>query len=260
VLSDQLFSDSYSTIDDFDLSRIAVGDRREAAGDFQAPYTYQRYAATGDAYSVNRQDAENAKRNPESGVVHGRPNGDAPPPRLLPGFPNQLVVSASHEHSTSGHITESAADRTQMMDRRLGKLKPMREEMDGMTIHPPPLDPLTENRHSSFVIRDSPDPLLLCFGSTLGAVREAVDVLRQQGVNAGMLHLSELAPFPAQLLTEQAARSRRLITVENNATAQLAQLIHAETRLHIADSILKFDGRPFTSSEVISRYAVGGRR
>ena len=217
VLSDQFLSDSYATIDDLKPEALHIGSFA-GPGDLPA-YSYQRYAQTGDGYA-----------------------------RLLPGTPNQVVVTAGHEHSASGLITESAADRIQMMDRRLGKLEPMREELDGMTAHPDSLDHLTTGPH---------DHLLLCFGSLFGAVREAVDVLRAQGTNLGMLHLSELAPFPAKLLTERAARSRRLITVEGNATAQLAQLIHAETRLHIADSILKFDGRPFTAAEIIREFRTG---
>jgi 2-oxoglutarate ferredoxin oxidoreductase subunit alpha len=210
VLSDQLLSDSYATVDDFDLTRMPIRDY-SPPGEVRdrVPFTYRRYDETGA--------------------------------RLLPGTPDQIVVAGGHEHTPSGHITESAADRVQMMDRRLGKLAPMREELDGMTVHPVLPDPRSP----------TPDPLLICFGSTNGAVREAVDLLRAQGVGAGMLHLSELAPLPGKLLSERAARSRRLITVENNATAQLAQLIHAETRLHIADSILKFDGRPFTAAEIV---------
>jgi len=216
ILSDQFLSDSYATIDDVKPEALHIGS---FAGPGHLPaYSYQRYAQTGDGYA-----------------------------RLLPGTPNQLVIAAGHEHTPAGYITESAADRIQMMDRRLGKLESMREELDGMTIHPLLSDPRPL----------TPDTLLLCFGSALGAVREAVDILRAQSTNVGMLHLSELAPFPAKLLTERAARSRRLITVEGNATAQLAQLIHAETRLHIADSILKFDGRPFTAAEIIREFRTG---
>ena len=216
ILSDQLLSDSAATVDDFDLGSLADTDySRELRAQDRAPYTYQRYAPTGDGYA-----------------------------RLPPGTPNQIVVAAGHEHTGAGYITESASDRVQMMDRRLGKLKPMREELDGMTEYPQSADRRTP----------TPDPLLVCFGSSFGAVREAVDILRTEGRNVSMIHLSELAPLPARLLTDRACRSRRLITVEGNATAQLAQLIHAETRLHVADSILKFDGRPFTAAEIVREF------
>jgi len=217
VLSDQLLSDSAATVEDLDLSRLVNRDHsQQFKAQARAPYAYQRYAATGDTCA-----------------------------RLLPGSANQTVVAAGHEHNQAGYITESASDRIQMMDRRLGKLKPMRDEMDGITAYPQPSGPQPL----------APGPLLLCFGSTCGAVREAVDILRAQGTKVSMLHLSELAPFPARLLTEHACRSRRLITVEGNATAQLARLIHAETRLHVSSSILKFDGRPFTAAEVVREVA-----
>lgn len=214
VLSDQFLSDSYAAIDDLKPERLRI--ENPAAPDDLPAYRYRRYAQTGNSYT-----------------------------RLLPGTPNQVVISAGHEHSESGLITESAADRVQMVDRRLGKLEPMREELDGMTTYPHSLDHSTTRPL---------DHLFLCFGSPHGAVREAVDTLRAQGADVAMLHLSELAPFPAKLLTERAARARRLITVENNATAQLAQLIHAETRLHVADSILKFDGRPYCAAEIVREF------
>ncbi len=217
ILSDQLLSDSAATVDDFDLSRLAGGGHPSEGcpPPNRAPYTYKRYATTGDTCA-----------------------------RLLPGTPDQIVVAAGHEHTGAGYITESASDRVKMMDRRLGKLKPMREELDGITEYPQSVDHRTP----------TPDSVLVCFGSSLGAVREAVDILRAQGTNVSVIHLSELAPFPARLLLDHACRSRRLITVEGNATAQLAQLIHAETRLHIADSILKFDGRPFTAAEIVREF------
>jgi 2-oxoglutarate ferredoxin oxidoreductase subunit alpha len=211
VLSDQFLSDSYSTIDDLKPENLRVGN--PAAPCSLPAGSYERYAQTG------------------SGC-----------PPLLPGTPYQTVIAAGHEHSASGHITESAADRVKMMDERLGKLEPMRKQLDGMATHHCSLDHLTTGPL---------DHLLLCFGSTFGAVREAVDILRRQGASIGMLHLSELAPFPAALLTERAAHARRLVTVEGNATAQLAQLVHAETRLHVSNSILKFDGRPFTAADIV---------
>lgn len=217
VLSDQFLSDSADTVDDFDLSRLVSKDySQQLRAQGRATYGYQRYVSTGDTYA-----------------------------RLLPGTPNQIVVAGGHEHTPAGYITESASDRVRMMDRRLGKVKPMRDELDGITAHPESLDHLTTGPL---------DTLLLCFGSTFGALHEAVDTLRAQGTSVGMIHLSELAPFPARLLTERACRSRRLITVEGNATAQLAQLIHAETRLHITDSILKFDGRPFCAAEIVREF------
>ena len=42
----------------------------------------------------------------------------------------------------------------------------------------------------------------------------------------------------------------RVLTVENNASGQLARLLRRETGIKTAGSILKYDGRPFTLDEV----------
>jgi 2-oxoglutarate ferredoxin oxidoreductase subunit alpha len=224
VLSDQLLSDSGVTVDDFDLERMRI-ESYDADRDWQdkEPYTYSRYAV--------------APR-------HDLPLPADVCPRISPGLKNQVVVAAGHEHSGSGYMTESAETRAMMTERRLGKTEAMRAELGGISCYP-------ESPGSSAAMPfDRSETALLCFGSTYGAVREAIDLLRGQGINATMVHLSELSPLPASLLNRALEQSRRLITVENNATAQLAQLLHAETRLLVRDSVLKYDGRPFTAAEI----------
>ena len=207
VLSDQLLCDSYSTVEDFDLTRLSATEPLASAPGADRPaYIYRRYILTSHVS-----------------------------PRLRPGTKNQVVVAAGHEHNEAGYIDESAVTRVQMMEKRLVKLDLMREQMTGLTCFP-----------------EEPDETIIaCFGSTLGAVSEAVALLRQQQRRVSMLHLSSLAPFPRELVNSAASRSRRLFTVENNATAQLAHLIHAETRIDIEDSVLKYDGRPFTAREIV---------
>jgi 2-oxoglutarate ferredoxin oxidoreductase subunit alpha len=92
--------------------------------------------------------------------------------------------------------------------------------------------------------------LACCFGSTRGAVREAVDRLRRKGMDIGMLHFSEVWPFPGDRVRELTRRSRRLYTVEGNHTAQLAQLLAQECRLRTDGSVRRWDGRPLTVAEI----------
>jgi 2-oxoglutarate ferredoxin oxidoreductase subunit alpha len=71
----------------------------------------------------------------------------------------------------------------------------------------------------------------------------------------GFLHFSQVWPLPTRALNaiKAAKRDDAFITVENNATGQLARLIQSETGIHCTSSILKYDGRPFTVDEVIDR-------
>jgi 2-oxoglutarate ferredoxin oxidoreductase subunit alpha len=48
-------------------------------------------------------------------------------------------------------------------------------------------------------------------------------------------------------------RARKLVSVEQNYTSQMALLIRMETGISMHQHITKFDGRPFTSQWVADR-------
>ncbi|MFO7733350.1 MAG: thiamine pyrophosphate-binding protein, partial [Candidatus Aminicenantes bacterium] len=155
-------------------------------------------------------------------------------PRLLPGTPGQVVYADSDEHTAEGHITESADVRRSMVEKRLRKLAGIREEIAGPRIFP-------DTNAESY---------LVCWGSTLGAVDEAVRGLREKGANWGYIHFSELYPFIEDPIPREISQKARLIAVENNALGQFCKLLRMETGLHIEAKILKYDGRPFTPDEL----------
>jgi len=158
-------------------------------------------------------------------------------PRLLPGAPGQVLYADSDEHTVEGHITESAEVRNAMVDKRLRKLAGMRAEMAGPEVFP-------DAGAGSYAV---------CWGSTLGAVDEAVRGLRAEGADWGYIHFTELYPLPPEAIPPDIARRARLVAVENNALGQLCRLLRMETGLDIKTRILKYDGRPFTPAELRQR-------
>src|SRR3972149_6342209 len=151
-------------------------------------------------------------------------------PRALPGYPGITVVTDSDEHDEEGHLTEDTGLRTRMM------LKRMRKEIGlAQEISPP-----------KFYGTANPEVLLIGWGSTYGAIREAVDILQSQGQKVGMMHLSEIWPFPSGAVARALESARACFVVENNATGQLARLIRRETGKAVTGKILKFDGLPFS--------------
>ena len=46
-------------------------------------------------------------------------------------------------------------------------------------------------------------------------------------------------------------RAKRVVDVEQNATAQLAYLIRSETGIDITEKLVKVDGRPWFPGEVL---------
>jgi len=92
--------------------------------------------------------------------------------------------------------------------------------------------------------------LLIGWGSTYEAIREAADILRHDNVDVSVLHLNELWPFPAEAVADALNTTRKSYVIESNATGQLARLIKAETGRDVSGRILKFDGRPFTPTYI----------
>jgi len=155
-------------------------------------------------------------------------------PRALPCKGKALVVVSSDEHREDGHISETISDRVRMVDKRQAKWPAMLSEM-----RPP------QGYHA-----DS-DILLIGWGSTKGAIREAVDGLREKGLDAGSLHITDLWPFPDSAVKTALQKKKKIIMVEQNTTAQLGQLIRQQTGMDFSGAILKYDGRPFYPKEII---------
>ena len=158
-------------------------------------------------------------------------------PRILPGHTEAVVYADSDEHTEAGHITESAGVRNQMTRKRMRKLEEMTHD-----IGPPEIYPAGD---AALV--------LLGWGSTYGAIKEAVDNLNQNGTAAQMIHYSELFPLNRRHIAIEDFRKAKIIAVENNFSGQFADLFSRQTGLSIDQRILKYDGRPFTSCEIVDR-------
>ncbi len=158
-------------------------------------------------------------------------------PRALPGQGKALVVTDSDEHDEAGHMIEDAATRRLQVQKRWRKLSGLSRE-----ISPP-----------EFRSRAGAAATLIGWGSTCGALREAALRLEGEGRPVNTLCFSEIWPFPAEAVTAALGKSRKNIVIEGNAGGQLAGLIRRETGIKAGGTISKFDGRPFSPAEIISR-------
>jgi len=159
-------------------------------------------------------------------------------PLAVPGESHFTVVVDSDEHDEQGHIIEDAETRINMVQKRLHRKLPL----IGAEIEPP-----------FYYGSKEPQIILICYGSTYGAVKEAVDSLKET-YKIGMLHFAEIYPFPG---VEQfdylalLAKAKHSICIENNATGQFAKHLRAETGFSVTGRINKYDGRPFTIDSLL---------
>ncbi len=92
--------------------------------------------------------------------------------------------------------------------------------------------------------------LLLGWGSTHGALRQATQIAREQGLEVAHAHLRCVQPFPKNL-GEVLRRFDRVIVPEMNG-GQLALLLRARYLVDV-ESFSKVEGKPFRVSEILER-------
>jgi len=156
-------------------------------------------------------------------------------PRLYPGQSKHLVGVDSDEHDEQGHITEDLGKTVKaMVEKRLAKIEGLREEIS------PPEE----------ISVDDADTVLVGWGSSRGALLEVMRLLKQEGTKVGMLHFTELWPLPEFSFP----KGKTYITVESNATGQLARLLRSEYGVSFKGTISRYDGLPLTSMYIRSRF------
>jgi 2-oxoglutarate ferredoxin oxidoreductase subunit alpha len=166
-------------------------------------------------------------------------------PRALPGQVGLNFIAGSDEHDEKGHLISDSragvpvwvAERVKMMDKRMHKLDGLRAGSAG---------PLVEGD-------EKPELTFVAWGSTVGAVRDAMKILAVQGRRTRLVSLPTVFPVHnAELLALLAGPGRRLL-VEANYSGQLGHLLRAETGLEFPDRFLKYDGEPFYPKEIVAR-------
>ncbi|MCM2268294.1 MAG: 2-oxoacid:acceptor oxidoreductase subunit alpha [Elusimicrobiales bacterium] len=206
---------------------------------FQAPALILSDQYLAESFT-NIGSLETTADSPDRGRVPGPGAGpttrryeyspDGVSPRLIPGRSDALAVADSDEHGPEGHITELAEVRIRMMEKRLRlKLAGLAKE-----VLPPT------------VVNPGARTMLCGFGSTLGVMREVCAA----SAGTGFLHYPQVWPFPTEATNAALKGAGRVLTVENNASGQLARLLRRETGTLVSGSVLKYDGRPFTADEL----------
>ena len=153
-------------------------------------------------------------------------------PRGVPGYGDGLVVVDSDEHDEEGHITEDLNLRNQMVEKRLyKKLEGLEEDV----IPPELIGP------SDYEV------LVIGWGSTYGALKEALDNLKNDKV--AFLYFKQVYPLHRET-KNYLEKAKKTVIFENNAQAQFADLIKMETGFEIDEKSLKYNGMPFSVEEV----------
>jgi 2-oxoglutarate ferredoxin oxidoreductase subunit alpha len=158
-------------------------------------------------------------------------------PRAIPGHPKAVWVTTANEHDEYGAISEDAANRVAQVDKRERKMRGAERQIAEPAWYGPEEAGLT----------------FLCWGSTYGPLREAVDRLNaEQPGRANMLHFAALHPLPLEATEKALARAKRTVMVEGNSMGQMETLLRTCTGRSVDGVIHRYDGRSFTPEYILA--------
>jgi 2-oxoglutarate ferredoxin oxidoreductase subunit alpha len=99
---------------------------------------------------------------------------------------------------------------------------------------------------------DDAEILLIGYGSASLAIKEAVEILRAEGVKVGMFRPITLWPSPEQRMYELGQKFDKVLSVELNQGQYLEEIQRAMGRKDI-EKLTKTNGRPFSPADIIEK-------
>jgi 2-oxoglutarate/2-oxoacid ferredoxin oxidoreductase subunit alpha len=163
------------------------------------------------------------------------PTGVSPRPAI--GTEGGIFWNTGDEHDERGHISEDPTNRVSMMAKRMEKLALAAEEI-------PP-----EDRFHFYGPADAP-LTIVSWGSTKGAILDAMEALKGDGVEANFLQIRLINPFPTADVAKVLSSAKKVVDVEMNYSGQMAGIIQERTCVPVERRVVKYNGRPMSCEEV----------
>lgn len=246
--------------DEFPRLIVAPGDFDECythtlaafnlAEKYQLPAIVLTDKYLGESYSTISEPDQNVQIDRGSTILNGNapldekgeylryrhtPNGVSP--RTVPGVKGGMHVASSYEHDEHGFEREEEDNRIRMHQKRYQKFATLANELPQPVIIGPA----------------NADYTLIGWGSTKGPILEAMRLLEKEKISVNYLQIAYISPFPKKTVEKILRAAKKTILVENTLTAQMAGIIREETGLAMDETILKYDGRPFSPEGIAER-------
>ena len=211
IISDLLISEGTFSVDPDLIDLEPAIDRGALLVDPSPDGNYLRYA------------------NTESGIS----------PRVPPGYEGFVHVVATDEHDEDGVII---SDEFTHPHKRRRSVEKRARKFEGVSadVLPPTLEGPRDAQAT-----------LVGWGSTYGVIREAIEMLSEQGVVANHLAIKWIVPFHGEAVDEILSSAKRVLIVENNHSGQFARYLRSETGFSAHGHIRKYDGEPFMPHHVV---------
>lgn len=167
-----------------------------------------------------------------------RPYGVAQdePAVLNPMFKGYRYHYTGLHHDAMGFPTEEIETCRKLIDRLFRKVEEHTDEIES---------------NEEYMLDDA-EILLIGYGSASLAIKEAVSVLREEGIKVGMFRPITLWPSPEQTMYELGQKFDKVLSVELNQGQYLEEIQRAMGRKDI-EKLTKTNGRPFSPADIIEK-------
>lgn len=155
--------------------------------------------------------------------------------RWVPGSSEAYYFANGDEHWESGELNEDADKAAAMQEKRMKKVKLIEAAL------PEPVMYGEKDADISFI----------GWGSSKNVMNDVIMEAAKEGVKVNYLHYSYVMPFKAEAAVKFFEDNKKVCLIENNFTGQFGDLVEAKTSKKFEERLLKYDGRPFFTQDVL---------
>ena len=218
LLTDKYLADSAMTRPFFATKDVKIERGKMADEEYLAAHQpYKRYEITQDGISVRAIPGQAGGRHIATSYTLGEDGFYSSGNREYAGLEPEVTVA--------------------MMDKWYRKEPFMEKAVPGIKLHGPQQADLT----------------IIGWGSTKGAILEAVEKAKLEGLSVNFMQVLYISPFPVKAVETVLKNVKKSLLIEGNKTAQLGGILRAHTGYKTDACYLKYDSRPFTPTGILTK-------
>ena len=188
---------------------------------------------------------ESTKQTSDQPYLRYQLSPDGVSPRAVPGQIGGRHIVTSYTHGEDGFYSsgnhEYALNEPAIVvagtDKLYNKLTEMEKDIPSIHVYGPAEADLT----------------IIAWGSTKGAVLEAMEQANSQGISINFLQILYISPFPTAAVELFMQHTKKTLLIEGNKTGQLGSIIRANTGYKADYSYFKYDSKAFVPSEILAK-------
>ncbi len=154
-------------------------------------------------------------------------------PWAIPGTPGITYTITGLEHDEFGSPNYETSIHRAMTEKRFRKFREMLADLPG----------------PEFFGDEDAEFLVISWGSTFGAVREAVERLKEEGLSMRLCKVRTIYPQHEEVMREALSKAKKILVPEQNFTGQLGKFLKGYYGIE-ADEVHLQGGEPLSPGEV----------